>query len=88
MLTFQYTLDVRSKWFSDVYTVLSITTPDAEISLVDLNEIQRAREQSVWILSIILFVWIGLFGGLYFAYNYVMHRDCWPQKHKKNENKN
>ena len=82
-LTFRYTVDVRSKWFLDVYAALSITTPDEEISLVDLNESQHSREASVWIISIILFVWIGLFGGLFFAYNYVVHWDCWLRKRKK-----
>ena len=82
-LTFRYTVDVRSKWFADVHAALSITTPDEKISLVDLNESQQSREHSVWIISIILFVWIGLFGGLLFAFNYVMHRDRWLRKHKK-----
>jgi hypothetical protein len=82
-LTFRYTVDVRSKWFSDVHAALSITTPDEKISLVDLNESQHSREHSVWIISIILFVWIGLFGGLLFAFNYVMHRDRWLRKRKK-----
>lgn len=83
ILTFQYADDVYSRLFSSSYSALSIQSEDCKITILDLDASRRACVRSIWVLSILLFVWVSLFGSLCLAYYFAVIQD----KHRKNRRK-
>ena len=73
-LTFQYTDKARTKLFFSAYSALSITSTDGEVSIVDLDTSHQGCVRSIWIFSILLFIFVLLFGGLWITYLYVVKK--------------
>lgn len=75
VLAFRYAKEVRRALFSADYTVLSMHTADGEVTLVNVETTHQNAVRAIWVFSILLAVWLLLFGGLFFLYYLALHDD-------------
>jgi hypothetical protein len=83
IMTFRYAENVRSGLFSPCYTALSIETADSNAILIDLETSHRISVRSIWAVSVLLVIWVFLFGGLFLIAFYADIRDKWRRTRKK-----
>lgn len=83
VLTFQYS-DIPSNPFTGRFTAQSITTPNGDEIIRDINSAKRGNINGIWIFSIFLFFLLSLL-----LVPYVLcHAEKWLRQYQKRNQKN